>query len=153
MVPSAYVMLDALPLTPSGKVDSKSLPLPDNDRPVLNEPYVAPSTPLEQLLVRVWAEAISVEKVGVDDNFFDVGGDSLLSMRVHGRLCEELGKSFPIITLFEYPTIGSLACFLSNEEAAEPANQEYRVWAEERKQALRRQRREVQKRHEQHRAF
>jgi len=153
MVPNAYVKLNALPLTPSGKVDFKSLPLPDNDRPVLSGPYVAPSTPLELLLVRVWAEVISVEKVGVDDNFFDVGGDSLLSMRVHGRLCEELGKNIPIIKLFEYPTIRSLACFLRNEEAAEPANRQNRIWAEERKQALRRQRREAKKRHEQHRAF
>jgi amino acid adenylation domain-containing protein len=143
MVPTAYVMMDVFPLTPSGKIDYKSLPLPDQQRPTLGEKYTAPTTPIEQLLVRLWAEVIDVDKIGVNDNFFELGGDSLLSMRVHGRLCEELGRSIPITRLFEYPTIRLLARFLANGDAATSTRLQNRGWAEKRKQALLRQRHEV----------
>ncbi|MBC8427806.1 non-ribosomal peptide synthetase [bacterium] len=91
MVPSAFVMLDALPLTPNGKVDRRALPAPDRTRPELEETFVAPHTPIASLIAEVWQEVLGVEKVGVYDNFFDLGGHSLLSMQVIARLENKLG--------------------------------------------------------------
>src|SRR5262249_45295731 len=79
MVPSAFVLLEALPLTPSGKVDRKALPAPDNARPELEEAYVAPRTPVERGLADLWAEVLGLERVGVHDNFFELGVHSLLA--------------------------------------------------------------------------
>jgi len=91
MVPSAFVMLDALPLTPNGKVDRRALPAPDRTRPELEETFVTPHTPVASLIAEVWQEVLGVEKVGVYDNFFDLGGHSLLSMQVIAKLEKKLG--------------------------------------------------------------
>jgi amino acid adenylation domain-containing protein len=91
MVPSTFVFLDALPLTPSGKVDRQALPVPDWDRPRLEDTFVAPSTSLEALIAEIWQDALGVDRVGRYDNFFDLGGHSLLSMEVVARLEKKLG--------------------------------------------------------------
>jgi amino acid adenylation domain-containing protein len=91
MVPSAFVFLDALPLTPSGKVDRQALPAPDLDRPRLEETFVAPRTFLETLIAEIWQDVLGVDRVGRYDNFFDLGGHSLLSMQVVARLEKKLG--------------------------------------------------------------
>jgi amino acid adenylation domain-containing protein len=89
MIPSTFVMLEALPLTPTGKVDRRALPAPDQVRSELEGKFVAPSTPLESLIAAAWQNTLSLEKVGVHDNFFDLGGDSLLSTQVAARLRTE----------------------------------------------------------------
>ena len=86
MVPSAFVFLDTLPLTPNGKVDRKALPAPDQNRPEAEESYVAPRTPVEELLAEIWAEVLKLDKVGVHDNFFELGGHSLLATQVISRV-------------------------------------------------------------------
>ena len=86
MVPAAFVVLDALPLTPNGKVDRQALPAPDQARPPLFEAFVAPRTPIEELLVGIWASVLRVESVGIHDNFFALGGHSLLAVQVMSRL-------------------------------------------------------------------
>jgi len=91
MVPSTYMFLDALPLTPSGKVDRQALPAPDLDRPRLEETFVAPRTSLETIIAEIWQDVLDVDRVGRYDNFFDLGGHSLLSMQVVGRLEKKLG--------------------------------------------------------------
>ena len=108
MVPSAFVALQALPLTPNGKVDRKALPAPEG-RAALGETYVAPRTPVEAVLAGIWAAVLRVDRVGVHDSFFELGGDSLLATRVVFRVREEFGGELPIRALFEKPTVAELA--------------------------------------------
>jgi amino acid adenylation domain-containing protein len=109
MVPSAFMFLESLPLTPSGKVDRKALPTPDQSRPELEETYTAPHSPTEEILVKIWAEVLKIEKVGIHDNFFDLGGHSLLATQVIARIREALQAELPLRVLFESPTIAALA--------------------------------------------
>jgi aryl carrier-like protein len=108
MVPTAWVPLDALPLTPSGKVDRKALPLPDQSR-AAEQAFVAPRTPVEDLLAVIWADVLQVERVGVYDNFFELGGHSLLALRLVHRIEQSWGKKVALATLFAGPTIAQLA--------------------------------------------
>jgi acyl-coenzyme A synthetase/AMP-(fatty) acid ligase len=82
MVPAAFVFLDALPLTASGKLDRKALPVPESQRPELTRRYIAPRTAAEKTLSAVWSKALRVENVGIEDNFFELGGDSILSIQI-----------------------------------------------------------------------
>ncbi|MGZ9260406.1 MAG: non-ribosomal peptide synthetase, partial [Candidatus Binatia bacterium] len=109
MIPSAFVRLDELPLTPNGKVDRRALPVPDQSRPEPEESYVAPRTVVEKLVAGIWAEVLKVEKAGIHDNFFDLGGHSLLGIKVISQLRRKLGVDLPVRTLFEAPTIAQLA--------------------------------------------
>jgi aspartate racemase len=108
MVPSRFVMLPSIPLTSSGKFDRQALPPPDETRPDLEEGFVAPRTRLESAIARVWREALGVDQVGVYDNFFDLGGHSLMAVQVIYRLEAELGIQFgPRDLIFQ--TLGQLA--------------------------------------------
>ncbi len=114
MVPSTLVMLDALPLTSNGKVDRKALPIPTTERPVLVTDYAKPQSELEQTIAGIWQDVLKLERVGVHDNFFDLGGHSLLLTRAHARISSVLNRGFPVITMLQYPTISTLARFLSS---------------------------------------
>ncbi|HEU4561405.1 MAG TPA: amino acid adenylation domain-containing protein [Longimicrobium sp.] len=108
MVPSAFVPLDALPLTPSGKADRRALPAPDASAAAAHA-YVAPRTPTEARLAGIFAEVLGVERVGVHDGFFDAGGHSLLVVRVVTRLRAALGVEVPVRAMFEAPSVAELA--------------------------------------------
>jgi amino acid adenylation domain-containing protein len=118
MIPSAYVTLDALPLTVNGKVDREALPAPDGDRPGLEADYVAPTTHVERIVAAAWRAALHLNAVGARDNFFDLGGSSLLLVEVLASLKNEFGPqlkdgaSLSIVDLFRYPTIATLAAFV-----------------------------------------
>jgi acyl carrier protein len=118
MMPSAFVFLKALPLTPNGKVNRKALPAPENQRPELETAYVAPRDNLEKSIAKIWQDLLHVEKVGLRDNFFDLGGNSLLVVQAQARLRDALGVELPVVKLFQHPTIHSLAHFLN--ERAQP---------------------------------
>ncbi len=109
MIPSLLILMDSLPLTPSGKIDRKALPVPDAIRPELQNAFLAPRTFVEKKVAAVWAEVLKLEKVGVDDNFFDLGGHSLLAVQVISRLRQALRVEIPLRELFENPTVASLA--------------------------------------------
>ncbi|RCJ25078.1 hypothetical protein A6770_28095 [Nostoc minutum NIES-26] len=108
MVPNAIVFLEALPLTPNGKVDRRALPTPDLDSTQL-EKYVAPRTPIEELLAQIWAQVLKVEQVGIYDNFFELGGHSLLATQLVSRIRNIFKVELPLRELFAAATVAELA--------------------------------------------
>ncbi len=111
MVPSAFVFLDALPLSANGKVDRRALPTQESLLQKVEVAYVAPQTDIEQIIANVWQELLGVEKVGINDNFFDLGGNSLLLTKAYSELKKKLSnevESISLIDLFNYSTIKSL---------------------------------------------
>jgi len=110
MVPSAFVVLEALPLTPNGKVDRRALATTAGDEAAVREvPYVAPRTDTEATLVRLWSDLLGVQQVGVEDNFFDLGGHSLLTTQLVSRLRDTFDLEVPLQSFFEEPTVAGLA--------------------------------------------
>ncbi|MBV6405296.1 MAG: D-alanine--poly(phosphoribitol) ligase subunit 1 [Flavobacteriales bacterium] len=121
MQPSAFVAVKELPRTPSGKIDRKALPAPDVKRPDLDVAYAAPSTAAQQTLANVWADLLGIDRVGIDDNFFDLGGNSLLSIQAVAQL-EGHGLKLPIVKLYQHPTVRACAAFLEGDaNAVSPA--------------------------------
>ena len=108
MVPQVYVLLESFPLSPSGKIDRKALPVPDKGA-YQSATYQAPESPIELQLATIWRELLDIEKIGVHDNFFELGGHSILAMRVVSRIQIITQKSLELIILFENPTIAQLA--------------------------------------------
>ncbi|MEJ2379005.1 MAG: phosphopantetheine-binding protein, partial [Pseudolabrys sp.] len=108
MVPADIILIDAFPLTSSGKIDRKALPAPVRDRWQATE-FIAPRTPYEIRVAAIWAQTLSVPRPGVHDNFFELGGHSLLAIRVMARINREFGIQLPLRELFENPTIEGLA--------------------------------------------
>ena len=117
MVPSTFVLLDALPLTPNGKVDRQALPAPDQARPKLDRAFVAPRTPVEEVLVGIWSEVLGFKQIGIHDNFFELGGHSLLGTRVMSRLRHAFQVELPLRCLFEAPTVAGLAVAIAPSQA------------------------------------
>ncbi len=112
MVPSVFVSLPALPVTANGKLDRRALPVPDNTRPDIPQPYFTPVTPNEELLCELFAQVVGLDRVGRLDNFFDIGGTSLLVLRVLSRLHAELGREVPATHFFSDPTPAAIAAKL-----------------------------------------
>ncbi len=117
MIPAVFMLLEALPLSPSGKVDRRSLPLPEQTRPELSEAFVAPTLPVHQQLVQIWEELLDVRPIGIRDNFFELGGHSLLAVRMVDRIEQGWGKKISSATLFAGPTIEQLSKVLVEPEA------------------------------------
>jgi acyl carrier protein len=122
MVPALYVALEKMPLTPNGKVDRKQLPAPQGARVKSDGAFVAPKGNVEQAVAAIWKDILHVEQIGVDDNFFDFGGHSLQVVQVQNRLRETIGVNVPVLKLFQFPTIRSLAKFIGELSGANGAN-------------------------------
>ncbi|HEX8558418.1 MAG TPA: FkbM family methyltransferase, partial [Pyrinomonadaceae bacterium] len=146
MLPSVFTFLPELPLTPNGKLDRRRLPAPAHgeSEPEAKASYVAPQTEMEKLLASVWQKVLRVEKVGVHENFFELGGNSLLAVQVHSDLRERLKRDIAIIHLFRHPTLEGLARYLSEAEPAEDTDFDgIRQQAERQRRAINRQRQEA----------
>ena len=118
MVPAAFVFLPAFPLTINGKLDRKALPAPGTARPQLAATYAEPETELEKKVAQLWRAVLHQDDVGVDDNFFDLGGDSLLLTALHAQLQGDLQRQIPITDLFQFSTIRTLAAHLGQADEA-----------------------------------
>jgi acyl carrier protein len=126
MIPSAFVFLDLLPLTPNGKVDRPALPTPDLERSRLETKFVAPRTPVEKVLAKIWSEVLGLECVGVHDNFFELGGHSLLATQVMSRARGNFKMEFPFLRFFETPTIAGLTEVIETIRLTEQRPRSYR---------------------------
>jgi amino acid adenylation domain-containing protein/FkbM family methyltransferase len=121
MVPAAYIELSRLPLTRHGKVDYAALPEPESVNGPWSSAYVPPETEIEQAIANIWQMVLRVDKVSCEQNFFDIGGHSLLIIQVSNHLRDRLGLNVPIVELFKYPTVRSLAKHLSRATVEEPS--------------------------------
>ncbi len=120
MVPSAFVLLDELPLTSSGKVDRRALPAPEQTRTEQDGAFVAPRNELELQLTKMWEKVLGVQPVGVTDNFFDLGGHSLLALRLFAQIEKMFGKNLPLATLLQAPTVEELMPIVLEQESSAP---------------------------------
>jgi amino acid adenylation domain-containing protein len=109
MIPSVFVILDALPLAPNGKIDRNVLPAPDGDTRELVKEFTKPRTEIEELVAQTWREVLKLERVEIHDNFFDLGGHSLLAMRTLARLRDIFDREVPLRVFFEAPTVADLS--------------------------------------------
>jgi len=142
LLPAHLVLLDALPLLPNGKLDLRALPAPTLAAP--QALFEAPHSRVEQVITAAWQEALHVERISVHDNFFDIGGHSLLLIRVCHSIQASLGQKISLIDMFRYTTIRSLASSLSQEQRQEPGRSETHRESPGRQRQLRRQHRLVQ---------
>ena len=120
MVPSAFAILPSLPLTPNGKIDRKALPAVEQDRALLERPFVATRTDTEKALAGIWCGVLRIERVGIHDNFFELGGHSLLATQVISRIRNVLLLEVPLRTLFQHPTVAELGAVIDADVSAHP---------------------------------
>jgi acyl carrier protein len=118
MVPAAVVVLDAMPLTLSGKLDRKALPAPEIARALSQDSYVAPRNAVEEALAQIWVEVLGVERVGAHDNFFALGGHSLLATQVLSRIRQVFPVDISVRRLFQEPTVATLALAVAESQGA-----------------------------------
>lgn len=123
-IPHVFVQLESLPLTPNGKVDRRALPTPQRSEAASNLAYLAPRTPVEEVLAKIWAQVLGLDRVGVHDNFFELGGDSILSIRIIARAGQK-GIELSPNQLFLHPTIGELADNRTLPASAQPLAESY----------------------------
>jgi amino acid adenylation domain-containing protein len=121
MIPSTFVALEALPLAPNGKIDRRALPAPNQARPELEVPFLAPQTPLEEQLAAIWAEVLNLDRVGIHDNFLELGGDSLLATQIIARVHTVLRVEMSASDFFETPTIVGLAQVIKKDKMSDIA--------------------------------
>ncbi|HEB89884.1 MAG TPA: LLM class flavin-dependent oxidoreductase [Deltaproteobacteria bacterium] len=146
MVPSAFVHLDRYPQTPNGKIDRKALPVPDQVQVRSKAEFKAPDNELEMTIAEVWKQVLYLDQVGIDDNFFDLGGHSLLVVQAHRKLREACPKPISLTDLYRFPTIRGLAAHLGEDGGSVEQVEKSQARGEKRRQALGRRRRRGQQR-------
>src|SRR5882724_2509290 len=150
MIPSSYVRLEQLPLTVNGKIDRRALPAPDGARPELGVDFVAPRGEVELRVAGVWAEVLGITEVGVEDNFFEMGGHSLQMIRVQGKLQALFDRELPLVRLFEYSTVRRLAKYLNEGEGKNRMSEQVHDRLRKQEEALEQQRRFMEQRKRTH---
>ncbi|MDN5936985.1 MAG: non-ribosomal peptide synthetase [Nitrosospira sp.] len=116
MLPSAYVLLEALPLTPNGKLDRRALPVPGQEA-VISRAYEAPQGEVEEVIAGIWQELLGLERVGRHDHFFELGGNSLMAIKMISRIKQELGVVVQVQSMFQYNTVKTLSRFITAQDA------------------------------------
>jgi len=139
MVPQQFVEIDSLPMTPSGKLDRRALPVPQEECQT-EEVYVAPQSEVEKVITGIWQELLHAKTVGIHDSFFDLGGNSLLLMRMLSKLQEFFEKEVSVVDFFRYPTVEMLAKFLTQKQKIRPSFTKVYDLANKQKASLRKQR-------------
>jgi amino acid adenylation domain-containing protein len=124
MIPSVFVILDSLPITSTGKIDRRALPEVTNERPGLDTHYSAPKTKIESALARIWGELLFVDQVGAHDNFFDLGGNSLVASLVISRVIQTFNLELPIKALFLSPTVAEMAAIITQKQGERASDEE-----------------------------
>ena len=124
MIPSAFVLLEELPLVPSGKIDRKALPQPDSSRFKPEETFVAPRSPLEEATAEIWSQVLNIKQIGIHDNFFDLGGHSLTATQLVSRLRDVFQVELPLRSIFESPTIAELAIAIVHRQIEQMSSEE-----------------------------
>jgi amino acid adenylation domain-containing protein len=124
MVPSAYIFLEKFPLTPSGKIDRKALPAPEQTRPDLGKQFYAPLTPLETDIAKIWSDVFHLDQIGRNDNFFELGGHSLIAIQIIARIRKKLGVELALPAIFKAPTVARLAEIILETLLAETGERE-----------------------------
>jgi acyl carrier protein len=117
MIPSAFMLLDRIPMTPNGKVDRRALPAPQDLGQTSAATFVSPRAGTESAVADIWKEILRVDRVGADDNFFDLGGHSLLVVQLQSKLRERFQSEFSLMELFRRPTVSAIAEYLSDSAA------------------------------------
>ncbi len=117
MVPSVFMRVEQFPLTPNAKLDRKALPPPQRKRPLLAQDYIAPRTAVERRLADLWCELLMLDEIGIDDNFFDLGGTSLAAIRMASLYQQRFEREIPLVKVFQYPTVSQLCRFLEESDA------------------------------------
>jgi len=141
MIPGAFVFLERYPQTPNGKIDRKALPAPTEVRAPATGVYAPPSSALEETIADVWREVLYLEQVGVDDNFFDLGGHSLLVVQAHRKLRDRCETPLSLTDLYRFPTIRTLAGHLGSDGGGDEQVEKSQARGEKRREALSRRRR------------
>jgi len=118
MLPSAFVLLDTMPLTPNGKVDRRALPAPDLSRQESEATFVAPRNEVERQLTEIWEQTLGVQPIGVNDNFFELGGHSILAVKLFWQIEKTFNKNLPLAILFQSGTVEALAKIICQEDLA-----------------------------------
>jgi acyl carrier protein len=124
MIPSTWTFMERFPLAPNGKPDRQGLPPPSSTRPDLDTAFVAPRTPIESRLAEIWSEILSIDPVGVNDDFLDLGGHSLAATRVVSRVLKEFQLEIPLQVLFQAPTVAEMAKVITERQAKNLNEQE-----------------------------
>ena len=141
MVPQVFVELASLPQTPNGKLDRNALPAPDNQRQSSNVPLAAPEGEVDAMLAEIWRNVLRLDEVGIDDNFFDLGGHSLLVVQAHRQLRDAWLETVSLTDLYRFPTIRKLAAFLTSKSSGEAEAEAGKSRGEQRRKAMGRRRR------------
>src|SRR6266550_1983117 len=123
MVPARFIFLEALPVSPNGKIDRKALPAPGRSRPELDTPLVDGRTPLEKDLIQIWGEVLELDQIGIHDNFLDLGGNSLAATRIISRVIARFQTEIPLGSLFQSPTVAEMAAVISQYEIKRGENE------------------------------
>ncbi len=134
MLPAAYVLLDQMPRTATGKINHRAFPDPDEQRPEGAMDFVAPRTPFEETLCGIWSDLLRIKRIGVHDNFFELGGHSLLATQMVSRIRDAFQVELPLQTLFEFPTISELTKAIATARASQEDASEITQMLEQLKQ-------------------
>jgi acyl carrier protein len=136
MVPAIFMTVEAMPKTPSGKIDRRALPAPDSQRPEQSQGYAAPQSELERVLAGIWSKLLKLDRVGIHDNFFEIGGNSLMTLQIAVQVRALLQKDLPVVKLFQYPTIAQLANYLNQGEGTKQSSNKFQDRADRQKAAF-----------------